>query len=679
MMQDLKKLTEQLMKTYMNSDSMKSLTIGDFLENSSSFIGTGKEEFFKEMGSFLNSFSFDAEKRETLHLAFTNFQMEERQMNDTCAYVFGTATIEGKNSDGIPLVCVDTRFTIIYECIHGKWKVMHIHHSVPDKEQLEGEEFPLSLGKQIQKVRHEVEALSAAYSQIALVDLTTMEIELLKNYDAYNCLLGEHVLEKDSIFLRVKDVVLEPYLDKYLDFIDMYTVAERLKGKDSLSFVFKKKDDKWVHSMIVPQSYDSEGNVISVLVANHDVTKETEEKLEQEEELRKAKLEAEKANKAKSTFLFNMSHDIRTPMNAIVGYSALMKKALTDPKLVHYEEMIEQSSYLLLSILNNVLDVARIESGKLTLEENLNEMGRLSEKICNSFQAEANKKGIEISKTVSVEHPYILADTTKVQEVLSNLVSNAIKYTPEGGKVSICIEELPYDRQGYTLIQTTISDTGIGMSKEFVPHLFESFAREKEMRESAIQGTGLGMAIVKSYVELMDGSITVKSELGKGSTFTLKIPHKLADKSYYEIEELGSDTQMLMDFTGKHILLAEDNALNAEITMTILSEMGFEVDVAKDGAVCVELFKTQPSGTYDVILMDIQMPNMDGYQATKCIRALAESKKANIPIIGMSANAFAEDRKRALEMQMNEYITKPVDFKKMKKILYDVVSHHAEA
>lgn len=335
--------------------------------------------------------------------------------------------------------------------------------------------------------------------------------------------------------------------------------------------------------------------------------------------------------------------------------------------------MIEQSSKLLLSIINNVLDMARVESGKMELDENFEVVGNVSQLVCSVFAAEASRKNIELHENVNVEHKYVIVDSTKMQEILSNLISNAIKYTPEGGKVLIDVQELPYDKEGYVLIQTKVTDTGIGMSEEFLPSLFDLFTRERNTTLSKIPGTGLGMAIVKNFVDLMNGSIEVESKLGKGSTFTITILHKIADKDY-TYRNIESSNECDIDFKGKRILLAEDNELNAEITSTILSEMGFEVKVVEDGILCVNEIQRQPANTYDLILMDIQMPNMDGYKATHCIRHLSQFEKANIPIIAMSANAFEEDKKKAFDAKMNDYITKPIDFQKMEVVLKYILS-----
>ena len=671
-MQDFKLLTRQLLETYLGSDTLSDVAIQDFLDSNVSIIGTGKQEFFKNIEHFLNSFKFDVEKRKNIHFEFKDLEIEENIVDDQCVFVYGSVQIYGLYDKEVPIMHLDSRFTIVYGIRDGKWKVLHIHHSIPDKEQLEDEEFPITLGRQVQQARHEVEALSAGYSIITLINLETDDVELIKGNNIPG-LNGRYTQIDHNILLeQVNRLIAEPFRESSVEFYDSKTIAKRLEGKNSLFHTCERTDGTWILSMIVPQKYDENGRVVSVLLANRDFTEEKKRELEQEEALRQEKIKAEKANEAKSIFLFNMSHDIRTPINAIVGYSQLMKKELTNPKLVHYQEMIEQSSKLLLSIINNVLDMARVESGKMELDENYNVVGNILQVVCDAFEGEATRKNIEITRNISVKHKHVMVDATKMQEILSNLISNAIKYTPEDGHVSIDIQELECEREGYVLFQTKVSDTGIGMSEDFLPSLFELFARERNTTISKIPGTGLGMAIVKNFVDLMDGSIEVESELGEGSTFTITIPHKIADKDYTN-RNIESSNVSDIDFKGKRILLAEDNKLNAEITTTILSEMGFEVKAVEDGILCVNEMQHQPANTYDLILMDIQMPNMDGYKATHCIRRLLQPEKANIPIIAMSANAFEEDKKKAFDVKMNDYITKPIDFQKMEEVLKNIL------
>lgn len=671
-MQDFKLLTRQLLETYLCSDTLSNVAIQDFLDSNASIIGTGKQEFFKNIEHFLNSFKFDVEKRKNIHFEFKDLEIEENIVDDQCVFVYGSVQIYGLYDKEVPIMHLDSRFTIVYGIRDGKWKVLHIHHSIPDKEQLEDEEFPITLGRQVQQARHEVEALSAGYSIITLINLETDDVELIKGNNIPG-LNGRYTKMDHNILLeQVNRLIAEPFIESSVEFYDSKTIAKRLEGKNSLFHTCERTDGTWILSMIVPQKYDEDGHVVSVLLANRDFTEEKKRELKQEEALRQEKIKAEKANEAKSIFLFNMSHDIRTPINAIVGYSQLMKKELTNPKLVHYQEMIEQSSKLLLSIINNVLDMARVESGKMELDENYNVVGNILQVVCDAFEGEATRKNIEITRNISVKHKHVMVDATKMQEILSNLISNAIKYTPEDGHVSIDIQELECEREGYVLFQTKVSDTGIGMSEEFLPSLFELFARERNTTISKIPGTGLGMAIVKNFVDLMDGSIEVESELGEGSTFTITIPHKIADKDYTN-RNIESSNVSDIDFKGKRILLAEDNELNAEITTTILSEMGFEVKAVEDGILCVNEIQHQLANTYDLILMDIQMPNMDGYKATHCIRHLSQPEKANIPIIAMSANAFEEDKKKAFDVKMNDYITKPIDFQKMEEVLKNIL------
>ena len=390
---------------------------------------------------------------------------------------------------------------------------------------------------------------------------------------------------------------------------------------------------------------------------------------------RKAKIQAEKANAAKSEFLFNMSHDIRTPMNALLGYSELIKRELTDPKLLDYQEKMEQSGNLLLSIINNVLDMARIESGKVELDEDYVKISDIYQNVYEVFRGEADKKGIQLAMEYNVEHEHVICDETKNKEIFLNLLSNAIKYTPSGGKVTIRTKELPCAREGYMRVQNEVIDTGIGMSKEFLPSLFSAFARERNTTAGKVAGTGLGMPIIKKYIDMMGGTIEAESDLGKGTRFTVVLEHRIADKVYYEQNaEKSSDNNEKRDvLQGKHVLLAEDNDLNAEIAEFILEDMGLVVDRVEDGIRCVARMEQKPAGTYDLILMDIQMPHMDGYKATQAIRRLADQKKADIPIIAMTANAFEEDRKKALEKGMNGHIAKPVDIEKMKEILQNTL------
>ena len=373
---------------------------------------------------------------------------------------------------------------------------------------------------------------------------------------------------------------------------------------------------------------------------------------------------AEDASLAKTRFLNNMSHDIRTPMNAILGYAQLMEEELKEkdlPETSDHLEKLQQSGNLLLSIINNVLDMARIESGKMEIDENYGRIEDIRQTLFEIFGDEAKKKNIALHYTINVEHEHILTDTTKVKEIFVNILSNAIKYTPSGGSVMINIDELVCDEPGYMMVRTRVSDTGIGMSQDYLTKIFDAFTRERNTTKSKITGSGLGMSIVKRYVDLLGGTIDVESEPGKGSTFTVTLKHRIADESYYvkkHDEGAGTASKIL---EGRNILLAEDNDLNAEIAEAILERAGLKTERVEDGIQCVNKITKMPAGTYDMILMDIQMPKMNGYKATQTIRHLPDKDKACIPIIAMTANAFAEDRQKAISMGMNDHVAKPID------------------
>ena len=385
---------------------------------------------------------------------------------------------------------------------------------------------------------------------------------------------------------------------------------------------------------------------------------------------------AEDASLAKTCFLNNMSHDIRTPMNVILGYAQLMESELDGkdmPETLEHLEKMQQSGNLLLSIINNVLDMARIESGRMELDENYCRIEDVRKSLFAVFDEKARKKNIVLHYTMNVEHEHVLTDVTKVKEIFVNILSNAIKYTPSGGSVMMSVDELPCDEPGYMIVRNRVSDTGIGMSQDYMTKIFDAFTREQNTTKSKIAGTGLGMSIVRKYVDLLGGTIDVESELGKGSTITVTLKHKIADESYYvkkHIEESGTGSEIL---EGRNILLAEDNDLNAEITEAILERAGIKTERVEDGIQCVNMIEKMPADTYDMILMDIQMPKMNGYKATQAIRRLPDKDKACIPIIAMTANAFEEDKRDALAVGMNGHIAKPIELDKLLSMLSEVI------
>ena len=370
---------------------------------------------------------------------------------------------------------------------------------------------------------------------------------------------------------------------------------------------------------------------------------------------------AESANHAKSTFLFNMSHDIRTPMNAIIGYADLASRHLDDPaKLKNYMENIQVCGQNLLMLLNNVLDLARIENDKTEMEYSVSDIEKDFRNCVAMFRNQADSKGQTLMVTTQLQYPYIYADIPHLTEICTNLVSNAVKYTGAGGTIRCNVTQKPGEKEGWCDTVVTVADNGIGMSQEFQKHIFEPFERERTSTVSKVEGSGIGMGIVKKLVGLMGGTVAVESRIGVGSKFTVTIPCRIAseDETQAKRETNPSDQKCLC---GTRILLTEDNDLNAEIAVELLQEEGCTVDRAKDGVECVDMLEKAANGTYQLILMDIQMPVMNGYDAARKIRGLDDPQKANIPIIAMTANAFTEDRQVALDAGMNDHIAKPIN------------------
>lgn len=389
--------------------------------------------------------------------------------------------------------------------------------------------------------------------------------------------------------------------------------------------------------------------------------------------LRKALKQAEEGSRAKSSFLFAMSHDLRTPMNAIIGYTALMEKHWGEKEVTAgYLQKLKEAGNFLMDLIGNILEVARIESGKETLTETAWNLCNLEDTLDLLLDRDIYKKQLTLKKNMELQHPKVYCDVLKVREITMNLLSNAVKYTPEGGTIHFTIRELPYEREGYALFQTVVEDTGIGISKEYIPHLFEAFTREKSSSESGIIGTGLGLRIVKKFVDLMEGSIVVESEIGKGTRFTVTIPHRIATANEYISEENAKELPEEIKLNNVRILLAEDNMLNAEIAMTLLADANAYVELAPDGEKALSMLKRATVGYYDLIIMDIQMPHMNGYEATKNIRGLPDGR-CRIPIIAMTANAFEEDRKRAIESGMNGYVTKPIKIEELISIIKKIL------
>lgn len=493
------------------------------------------------------------------------------------------------------------------------------------------------------------------------------------------------VLNWDHFMEEVETYKLEDASYQYLiwkngtELGEKLTIAqsEKFSFKDTLEVACDVPNDTWYFEIEpkagwVPQSQIAFGILIAALVSGVLTVGYWQYEMQRykealyAEKIERAAKRAEEASEAKTRFLFNMSHDIRTPMNAIIGFSDLLEKHLDDKEKVHdYIKKIQLSGSFLLSLINYVLEMARIESGKATLRTEVGDAQELLGALNAVFEPAVEKKRLKYNCTLDVEHRFIICDVTKVREIVLNIISNSVKYTPEGGSVTVQIKEIPWEKEGWTAYRILVEDTGIGMGAEYLPHIFEEFTRERTSTESKVVGAGLGLPIVKALIDLMGGTIQVESERGKGSKFEVILPFEIASEEEVKDSYVKKEEKLYNRSKEKRILLAEDNELNAEIAITILEENGFKVERAEDGCKCVELFSEKPAGYYSTILMDIQMPNMDGYTASRKIRGMEREDAKAIPIIALTANAFDEDRNKAFAAGMNGHIAKPIDVGRM--------------
>jgi signal transduction histidine kinase/ActR/RegA family two-component response regulator len=527
---------------------------------------------------------------------------------------------------------------------------------------------------------------------------------MIINSDAAMEHLGCKQLYRNMPESFVDDVVEESYAD---DYTEMY--KEINEGAESATVTFKTKEgDRASRVSLSPIKYDDNGDVDVVLGMIEDIddvvksaeqgekTQEDGKKMsdtqlyEHQKLLEYALSEAKKANKAKSTFINNMSHDIRTPMNAILGFTSLALKHIDEKEKVEdYLNKILASGNQLLTLINSVLDINHIESGKIQINENNTSLFALMDEVHSEIRAGLDEREIEFDMKISeVPNENVCCDAIRLKQVLVNILNNAINFTEKGGRVSLTLKEKGYIIDGYASYEIHITDTGIGMSEEFVKRIFVPFERERNSTISGVQGTGLGMSITKKLVDLMDGTIKVESEENEGTDVTLRFRFKVADgaDSIEDVmfgddrtsEYVGySDGDVMRELKNKasynKLLLVEDNELNQEIVVEILKEAGFTVDVADDGSTAVEMMKGAGDDEYSLILMDIQMPIMNGYEATMRIRRFKDEKKANVPIIAMTANAFDEDRQNAVHVGMNGYISKPISVSRLMNMLNEVL------
>ena len=525
--------------------------------------------------------------------------------------------------------------------------------------------------RESEKYMSVINGLASDYQNVYEVNLSANTFTIFKSSERITNMLGEslHNLSYQEAINAYIDhgVIADDREDMHKNF-EVESVRSLLEGVKSFTKIFRNNEGKYTEVKCILMDEDKNHVIMGFGVKDEEIRRN----MEKEQLLEQALRDAESANKAKSEFFFNMSHDIRTPMNAVIGFIQLMRKHLGEPdKEKEYLDKIESSSQYLLELINNVLEMSRIENGRMSLDENLWDAKEFNDTMVNVFESQMEQKGIAFTSTVDVVHSNVYCDSLKLREIFLNILSNALKYTPTGGSVTMELKELPAVVDGYARYQTIITDTGIGMSKEYLPHVFETFSREKSSTESKVPGTGLGMPIVKQLVELMKGTISVESEPGKGTVVTVCLDHRIGTDSETSSQDRKAASKIdPFNFAkDKRILLAEDNDLNAEIADELLGEYGFQIERAADGIICVDMLSKHEAGYYDLILMDIQMPNMDGYKAAQVIRNLSDEKLANIPILAMTANAFEEDRQNALQAGMNGHVAKPIDVNKLMETL----------
>lgn len=493
--------------------------------------------------------------------------------------------------------------------------------------------------------------------------------------------INKHTHQKIGTLNELKEYVISEVInEKQISDVMQFFHPSNLKNYDPnklTNMVIEvinrtSKEENYLSMTFVPT--EVEGSIVKCgLLVFNDVTDQKKKELQANIELEDAYNKSQSASKAKTSFLFNMSHDIRTPMNAILGFADLIEKHLDEKdKCKMYLQKLKSSSSFLLSLINNILDMARIESGQTEIVESVWNVNNFVSDLVSVFESAIKEKNLKFIKFMDIKHENVYCDATRLRQIYLNIISNAVKYTPNGGEIKLIIKEIECDKEGYARFQTVVSDTGIGMSKEFLPHIFEEFSREKTTTESRVVGTGLGMPIVKTLVTLMHGTIEVESEQGVGTKFTVTLDHRIARKEEIKVEQEEIKDKDIVSYKGKRILLAEDNELNTEIAVTILEEAGFIVEHAENGQVCVDMIKNAKIGYYDLVLMDIQMPVMDGYKATETIRAI-NNPRCDIPIIAMTANAFDEDKRKAYVIGMDGHIAKPINIPQLLETISKVL------
>ena len=622
------------------------------------------ENFDEYVRRYADNFILDEEKEEFIdwHLCAN---MKRRLLHEEkFTYHYHSVSKEGKDSYYEAYVVKGKTDDETFDAFLGYRNIDSILYKEKEiQEKLQKALNEARLGNEI------ISSIARTYQYISRIDIQADYFEEISNRDVEHLKYIHSGTLSENNKRVCRGLVAEEYQDAFEKFTDISTLPERMKDEESVVMEYRMKDGSWHSLRFIEKKRDETGRLTHVLCAIRSIS----DAKRREQTLIYQVAEAKKDAAVKTRFLSNMSHDIRTPMNAIVGFSGLLEKNLqNEKKAKEYLGKIQSSSNLLLMIINQILEMARIESGTAALQLKAEDMDALFHRVNTVFEEDIRKKNLQYYADLDIRHHYVVCDQTKLQEIMLNIISNAIKYTPEGHSIHVEIHEAASENPSKIHYIFSCEDTGIGMSEEYLPHIYEEFSREHSTTENKVPGTGLGLPIIKSMIELMGGSIQVESRQGIGTKFTIDLSFDIALKEEVYGSEDTIESSAIHTIKGKRILLVEDNELNAEIAKTVLEDVGALITRAENGQQALELFKEKPAGTFDAILMDLMMPVMDGYTATRKIRELERSDAKTVPIIAMTANAFQEDAEKCIAVGMNAHLAKPLDIEKMKNTIKDI-------
>ncbi len=683
---DFKERTMDILQSYFDA-SKENMEVLSFLDEQMSVIGTGKQEFFKNLQEFSQIFNQNIEQRKKVYFEWKNLKQEEQVLDEKHVLTYGKVLILGKYVNGHICICMDSRFTILYGYRDGNWKVLHIHHSIPDKDQMENEEFPYTLTQQINEKQSVINVLMKKFAVVYLLNLKRRKAKVLK-FEAKYVILPKQDENQEFPY----EEAIKPWIEKLVHPEDRVIVSsalsienlrKELSTENKYTGIYRsiaKEDFSYYQYNAIRMNSDSDNiilafqNIDSIIEEHQEAEKKEREKEEAyQKELIAAKESAERANTAKTEFLMHMSHDIRTPINGIMGMLEIEDQYADDiQKLKECREKIRSASNILMDLINEVLDMSKLEYGDIELEHKPFHLLNVCKDVYDSVKEQARKRDITIiQEDCEIKYVQLIGSPLHFKRLVMNILTNAIKYNKEHGKIYIQCKESD-EENNQVVLHFQCRDTGIGMHPEFLEHVFEPFTQEENTSRTKYAGTGLGMSIAKAIVDRMNGTITVQSEKGKGTTFYFQIPFEIDQSKPKEKE----DKNKRISFDSVNILLVEDNELNMEVAQFIFEQAGAHVLKAWNGKEAIEVFKKSSEGQIDIVLMDVMMPIMDGYEATRKIRHLNRKDAKKVPIIAMTANAFVDDRQKAINEGMNEHIAKPLDAKKVIQTVEKFVSEY---